>query len=213
MNIAYSAKSFKLNYRNLQLEEKMSGITASQWLIIAAAIIVIYVIKAYNSLVVARQRVREGASDIDTQLKRRYDLIPNLIQTVKGYAEHEKSTFEKVVQARSQAMHIKGLDGEKSQAENMLTESLKSIFALGENYPDLKANQNFLSLQQELSDTENKIQASRRFYNSVVLAMNTKVETFPTLIIAKSFNFSKEPFFELEEDEKAEAKKAPKVSF
>lgn len=188
-------------------------LNVSTWLIIGAIVIVFYLISAYNGLVVARQRVREGASDIDTQLKRRYDLIPNLIQTVKGYAAHEQATFEKVVEARAQAMNTNGLSDNKSQAENMLTDSLKSIFALSENYPELKANQNFLALQQELADTENKIQASRRFYNSVVLSLNTKVETFPTNLVAGLFKFNKENFFELEDSEREAAKKAPTVSF
>lgn len=180
---------------------------------VIAGVIVLYIIMAYNGLVAARQHVREGASDIDTLLKRRYDLIPNLIETVKGYAAHEKSTLEQVVSARSKAMTADGLGEDKSQAENALTGTLKSIFALGENYPDLKANQNFLELQQELSDTENKIQASRRFYSTTVMAMNTKIESFPTNILAKMFHFEKETFFELDEEEKELARKAPKVSF
>lgn len=182
-------------------------------LYILIGVIALYIIIVYNGLVVARQRVREGASDIDTLLKRRYDLIPNLIETVKGYAAHEKSTLEQVVSARSKAMNAQGFSEDKSQAENMLTDTLKSLFALGENYPDLKANQNFLELQQELTDTEDKIQASRRFYNTTVLAMNTKVESFPTNILAKLFHFEKEPFFELAEEEKDLVRKAPKVSF
>ena len=181
------------------------------WII--CAVIVLYAILMYNSLVVARQRVREGASDIDTMLKRRYDLIPNLVETVKGYAKHEKETLEQVVSARSNAMNVQGLGNDKSKAENVLSETLKSIFALSENYPDLKANQNFLELQQEISDTENKIQASRRFYNTVVLALNTKVESFPTNIIARIFKFEKEKFFELDEAEKLKAQQMPKISF
>ncbi len=180
---------------------------------IILALIAVYIIALYNGLVVARQRVREGWSDIDTQLKRRYDLIPNLVNTVKGYAAHEQGTLEKVIAARSAAMNNSGSGESKAEAENILTQSLKSLFALGENYPDLKANQNFLELQRELSDTENKIQASRRFYNSTVLSLNTKIETFPSNLMAKAFGFTKEPFFELDENEKTAAKQAPQVQF
>lgn len=180
---------------------------------IVAGAAVLYFILAYNGLVAARQRVKEGAADIDTLLKRRYDLIPNLVETVKGYAAHEKQTLEQVVSARSQAMNTSGLGEDKTQVENALSGTLKSLFAISESYPDLKANQNFLELQQELSDTENKIQASRRFYNSTVLAMNTKVESFPANIVAKMFGFSKEAFFELSEEEKKLASQPPKVSF
>ncbi|MDR1025818.1 MAG: LemA family protein [Lactobacillus sp.] len=177
------------------------------------AVVLFIVIKIYNDLVVARQRVREGWSDIETQLKRRYDLIPNLIETVKGYASHEKDTLEKVVQARANAMNNKGHGQEKAASENILTDALKSIFALSESYPDLKANENFMNVHDELVNTENKIQASRRFYNSMVLSMNTKVEMFPSNIIAGTFGFKKESFFEIDESEKAAASNAPKVSF
>ena len=174
---------------------------------------IVYIVYLYNALVKARQYVQEGASDIDTQLKRRYDLIPNLLETVKGYAKHEKETFEQVIKARTMAMGVQGVSAEKSQAENNLSGTLKTIFALGESYPDLKANQNFIELQQELSDTEDKIQASRRFYNSTVLSLNNKVETFPSNIIAKIFNFQKAQYFELDEQEKNLVKQAPKISF
>ncbi len=184
--------------------------TVSLVLVIVAVAYLIYV---YNSLVVARQRVKEGWSDIDTQLKRRYDLIPNLVETVKGYAKHESQTLEKVIAARNVAMNTAGHGEEKAKAENMLTDSLKSIFALSENYPDLKAGTNFLELQREITDTEDKIQASRRFYNTTVLALNTKIETFPSAIIANLFQFKKESFFELDEAERKTAQQAPKVSF
>ncbi len=184
--------------------------TVSLVLVIVA---VAYLIYLYNSLVVARQRVKEGWSDIDTQLKRRYDLIPNLVETVKGYAKHESQTLEKVIAARNVAMNTAGHGEEKAKAENMLTDSLKSIFALSENYPDLKAGTNFLELQREITDTEDKIQASRRFYNTTVLALNTKIETFPSAIIANLFQFKKESFFELDEAERKTAQQAPKVSF
>ena len=175
----------------------------SQTIYIVLALVIVSFVMMYNNLVVARQRVREGASDIDTQLKRRYDLIPNLVETVKGYAKHEKETLERVVEARNAAMNTQGLGDDKTQAEN----------ALSENYPQLQANQNFLALQQELTDTENKIQASRRFYNTTVLALNTKIETFPGNIIAKIFHFQTEKFFEMSESEKAAAQNPPQISF
>ncbi len=180
---------------------------------IVLALIVVLLIVLYNGLVVARQRVREGASDIDTQLKRRYDLIPNLVETVKGYAKHEQETLTKVIEARSAAMNTQGLGEAKTEAENALSQTLKSIFALGESYPQLQANQNFLELQQELSDTEDKIQASRRFYNTTVLSYNSKIETFPGNLIAGVFGFKPEKFFELTEEEKAKAQNAPTISF
>lgn len=181
--------------------------------LVLVIVVVAYLIYLYNSLVVARQRVKEGWSDIDTQLKRRYDLIPNLVETVKGYAKHESQTLENVIAARNTAMNTVGHGEEKAKAENMLTDSLKSIFALSENYPDLKAGTNFLELQREITDTEDKIQASRRFYNTTVLALNTKIETFPSAIVANLFQFKKESFFELDEAERKEAQHAPKVSF
>ncbi|MEA3464111.1 MAG: LemA family protein [Patescibacteria group bacterium] len=165
-------------------------------IVIALAIIIMY-----NSLIRLKNRVHEAWSDIDVQLKRRYDLIPNLIETVKGYASHEKETLEKVVQARNAAMQAQSGGGAKevAKAENMLSSTLKSIFALSESYPDLKANQNFLELQRELSDTENKIQASRRFYNGNVRDFNTKIQVFPTNMIAGTLNFKAREFFEIEE--------------
>jgi LemA protein len=171
------------------------------YVIIGALVAVaIFVIAIYNGLIVMQQRVKEGWSDIDVQLKRRYDLIPNLIETVKGYAAHESGTFDRVVQARSAAMNAQGAK-EQGEAENMLTGALKSIFALSENYPDLKANQNFAKLQEELSDTENKIQASRRFYNGMVRDFNTKMEVFPNNMIVGFFGkkFMKQEFFEIED--------------
>lgn len=158
----------------------------------------------YNSFITGRNRVKEAWADIDVQLKRRYDLIPNLINTVKGSANFESSTLEKVINARSKAMNA-GTVAEHTEAENQLTGALKSIFALSESYPDLKSNQNFLSLQSELSDTENKIQAARRFYNSVVLGFNTMLETFPSNMFAKMFSFTSSEFFELKEDDVAKS--------
>ena len=162
------------------------------------ALVILWIIFAYNSFVRFINRAKEAWADIDVQLKRRYDLIPNLVNTVKGYAAHESSVFENVTKARSAAMGAGSLV-EKGRAENMLTGALKSIFALAEAYPDLKANQNFLELQKELSDTENKIQAARRFYNTNVRDLNTKIESFPSNIIASVFHFLKMEFFQLEE--------------
>lgn len=163
------------------------------------AVLVLWVAFAYNSFVSLVNRAKEAWADIDVQLKRRYDLIPNLVNTVKGYATHEAQTFEKVTEARARAMSA-GNIAEKGEAENMLTGALKSVFALSEAYPDLKANQNFLELQRELSDTENKIQAARRFYNTNVRDLNTRVESFPSNLIANVFKFSKMEFFELAEE-------------
>lgn len=183
--------------------------TIFTWIIGGVLILIaLYAIGLYNSFVSLRQKVTEAWSDIDIQLKRRYDLIPNLVETVKGYASHESGVFEEVTKARSQAMQATGLE-DKAEAENVLSGTLKSLFAISENYPDLKANENFLELQRELSDTENKIQASRRFYNSVVLSLNTKVESFPDTIIANMFGFIKKDYFEVTEAEK----EVVKVSF
>ncbi|HNY36131.1 MAG TPA: LemA family protein [Candidatus Pacearchaeota archaeon] len=178
--------------------------------IILAAIFVVllYVMVAYNGLITLRNRVKEAWSDIDVQLKRRYDLIPNLIETVKGYASHEKETFDRVIEARNKAMSATGLK-EKGEAENALSGTLKSLFALSESYPDLKASVNFLELQKELTDTEDKIQAARRFYNGNVMDFNTKLEMFPSNMIAQMFGFKASEFFVAEEGEKI----TPKVSF
>jgi LemA protein len=175
------------------------------------ALIVLWVIFVYNGFVSLVQRTKEAWADIDVQLKRRYDLIPNLVETVKGYATHEKTAFENVTAARSAAMGAQG-PHDKGEAENMLSGALKSLFAVAEAYPDLKANQNFLALQTELSDTENKIQSARRFYNGNVRDLNTMIEQFPGNIVAGIFKFSKIEFFELEADEQV-AKEPVKVSF
>lgn len=160
----------------------------------------------YNALIRLKNRVDEAWSDIDVQLKRRYDLIPNLIETVKGYASHEKETLEKVVQARNAAMQAQSGGDAQAQAgaENALSATLKSIFALSENYPDLKANQNFLELQRELRDTEDKIQASRRFYNGNVRDFNTKLEIFPTNLIGNMLGFKSRQYFEIEDEKQRE---------
>ncbi len=168
-----------------------------------------YVMLAYNSLVRQRNQVREAWSDIDVQLKRRYNLIPNLIETVKGYASHERQAFESVTQARAEALGAQ-TPADKAQAENALTSTLKSLFAVAEAYPDLKANANFLELQRELADTENKIQAARRFYNSTVRDYNTDVQSMPKNIIAALFSFKAEEFFELEDEA---ARSVPRVDF
>jgi len=182
--------------------------TITYIILAAIAVIILWLIAVYNSLIRLKNRVDEGWSDIDVQLKRRYDLIPNLVETVKGYATHEKELFEKVTQARSQAMQAGSME-DKAKAENMLSGTLKSLFAVSENYPDLKVSANFLKLQDELSDTENKIQAARRFYNGLVRDFNTKVQVFPTNMIAHSLGFSAREFFEIDEVQKA----TPEVKF
>ncbi len=186
-----------------------------EWILIVGAIVVvlvIVVIAMYNSLVQLKVRVEEAWSDITVQLKRRADLIPNLIETVKGYAAHEKAVFEKVTEARSAVMNATQQGpAETAKAENMFEGALKSLFAVAEAYPDLKANQNFMQLQQELVDTEDKIQASRRFYNGGVRDLNTKIDMFPSNIIAGMFNFTKREFFEV--DDMASVEKPVAVKF
>jgi len=173
------------------------------------AVIVFWAIFTYNRLIALRNRSKEAWSDIDVQLKRRYNLIPNLVETVKGYASHERELFEKVTQARTQAMGAQTIE-ERSKAENTLSSTLKSLFAVAENYPQLKAAGNFLELQRELRDTEDKVQASRRFYNGNVRDLNIKIERFPEKIIASFLNFKKMDFFEIEE---AGAREPVKVNF
>ncbi len=172
------------------------------------ALLIGWVIAVYNGLVVLKNRAKEAWSDIDVQTKRRYDLIPNLVETVKGYATHEKELFEKVTMARVNAMNAQGVEA-KAGAENMLSGTLKSLFAVSENYPELKASTNFLELQRELSDTENKIQASRRFYNTNVRDLNIKIESFPANLIAGQFGFKQMELFE----SAATEKEPVKVSF
>ena len=178
-------------------------------LVVVLVVVGLWLVGAFNLLVRSRNRVKESWSDIDVQLKRRYDLIPNLIETVKGYAAHEREVLENVVKARSAAMNAHSVE-ERGQAENMLSGALKSLFALSENYPQLRAVESFTKLQDELSDTENKVQAARRFYNTNVMTLNTRVEQFPTNVVAGMFGFKKEEFFELNN----ESEKEPvKVSF
>lgn len=179
------------------------------FILVIIALIFLWVIFAYNNFIRLINRAKEAWADIDVQLKRRYDLIPNLVDTIKGYAKHESDAFEAVTKARAMAIGAGNLS-EKSQAETGLTAALKSVFAIAEAYPELKANQNFLELQKELSDTENKIQAARRFYNTNVRDLNTKIETFPSNIIASMFHFSTLEFFELSEES---ARQPVKVKF
>lgn len=171
------------------------------WILLTIVVLALWAIGMFNGLVVLKNRVDESSSDIDVQLKRRHDLIPNLISTVQGYAAHERELFEKVTAARAQAVSAgEGSDlGKKAEAENVLTHALRSVFAVAENYPDLKANQNFLALQEELSDTENKIMSARRFYNTNVRDYNIRREIFPVSIFARMFNFTKRNLFELED--------------
>ena len=167
--------------------------------LIILGVLILVCIVFYNRFVTLRNRAQEAWADIDVQLKRRYDLIPNLVNTVKGYAAHESTAFEKVSEARVRAMSSGGANPNHAEAENMLTGALKSIFAIAEAYPDLKANTNFLELQRELSDTENKIQAARRFYNANVRDLNTGIQTFPGNVIAGTFSFRVMEYFDLDE--------------
>jgi len=175
------------------------------------ALAILWVAGAYNTLVRTRNDMRNAWSQIDVQLKRRYDLIPNLVETVKGYAKHERETLDAVIRARQQAINVTADDvQQKAAAENMLSQTLRSLFALAESYPDLKANQNYLALQEELTSTENKIGFARQYYNDAVMRLNNKIEMFPSNIIANMFNFSAGQFFEVEE---ATQREAPKVEF
>ncbi len=181
-------------------------------LLAVAGLLVVVLIGIYNGLVKSKIRVDEAWSDITVQLKRRIDLIPNLVETVKGYAKHEKGVFEEVTKARAAMTGASGV-AETAAADNMLTGALKSLFAVAEAYPDLKANTNFQDLQAELVDTEDKIQAARRFYNASVREYNTKVKVFPTVIFANMLGFKEREFFELEESEQAAAQKPVDVKF
>jgi LemA protein len=183
------------------------------WIVLGVIVIfALYLIFTYNGLVKLNVRVEEAWSDITVQLKRRYDLIPNLISTVKGYAKHEKGVFEEVTKARTEAMGAQ-TPAESAKAENMLTDTLKSLFAVAENYPDLKASQNFQDLQAELVDTEDKIQASRRFYNGSARDLNIKIQVFPNNIFANMLGFKNREFFDVESGEAEVVKQAPKAEF
>lgn len=180
------------------------------WIIVGIAVLVGgWLLLTYNSLVRRNNQVKEAWSDIDVQLKRRHNLIPNLVETVKGYAQHEREAFDSVTTARARALSA-NTPNEHAKAENMLTTSLKSLFAVAEAYPDLKANTNFLELQRELSDTENKIMAAHRFYNSNVRDFTTAIESVPTNLVASAFGFKKYEFFELDD---AAARSVPKINF
>ena len=177
--------------------------------LVIIAVVVIFFVGIYNSLITLRNRADNSWAQVDVQLRRRYDLIPNLVETVKGYATHEKETFQNVTEARAQAINAQTVK-EQGDAENMLTGALKSLFAVAENYPDLKANQNFLMLQEELAGTEGKIAYARQFYNDTVMKFNTKQQVFPSNIVANMFNFQEKEYFEIEEPE---AREPVKVEF
>ncbi len=177
--------------------------------LVIIAVVAVAAIGIYNALITLRNRADNAWAQVDVQLRRRYDLIPNLVETVKGYAQHEKDVFQKVTEARAQAINA-GTVGEQGQAENMLSGALKSLFAVAENYPDLKANQNFLMLQEELAGTEGKIAYARQFYNDTVMKFNTKQQVFPSNMIANMFGFKEKEYFEIEEPE---AKEPVKVKF
>jgi len=189
----------------------MTGLMLVLAVLVAAAFaIAVFVIGIYNGLIRLRNEVRNAWSQIDVQLKRRYDLIPNLVETVKGYMKHERETLEAVVKARQQAINISDNVVDRAKAENYLSQTLRSLFAVAESYPDLKANQNFLALQEELTSTENKISFARQYYNDAALRFNNRREVFPSNIVAGMFNFERAEFFEVE----APAERvAPKVSF
>ena len=175
------------------------------WILIGLVLVVgLWIVGVYNGLVKSGVRVDEAWSDITVQLKRRYDLIPNLVKAVKGYAKHEKEVLENVTKMRNMAVNATGSPEQQAQVENQFTGALKSLFAVAENYPDLKANENFLELQRELTDTENKIQAARRFYNGAVRDLNTKIKVFPTNIFAGMLGFTEREFFEVEDRETVE---------
>lgn len=183
------------------------------WIVLGViAFAVVFLWATYNSLVTLRLRVDEAWSDINVQLKRRLDLIPNLIETVKGYAKHEAGVFEAVTEARANVINAKGAK-QTAAAENQFEGTLKSLFAVAESYPDLKANQNFIELQKELVDTEDKIQAARRFYNSGVMGLNTKIQVFPNNLVAGMFNFKNREFFDVDESERSAADKPTEVKF
>ncbi|TSC93654.1 MAG: LemA-like protein [Candidatus Berkelbacteria bacterium Licking1014_85] len=182
------------------------------YIYIIIALILVWIVSIYNKLVTLKNRVKEAWSDITVQLKRRYDLIPNLVETVKAYAKHESSVFTEVTKARTEAMGAKSLP-DKAKAENMLSETLKSIFAVAENYPQLRASENFKALQDELTDTENKIEAARRFYNTQARDLNTAREVLPNNLFVGILNIKEVEFFEVDEAEKQAVKSAPKVEF
>jgi LemA protein len=181
----------------------MPGVIGLVIVIVLIVVLALFAVATYNGLVTLKNRVDSAWAQIDVQLKRRYDLIPNLVETVKGYAAHERNTLEAVIQARNMAMSAQGPQ-QQAQAENMISGALKSLFALSEAYPDLKANQNFLNLQEELTGTEGRIAYARQFYNDTVQKWNTKIQTFPAVIIAGMFHYQPREYFEVEEDAERE---------
>ena len=184
-----------------------------KWLAIGIVVaVILYAVMVYNRLVALRQACGQAWSDVDVQLKQRHDLVPNLVETVKGYAAHERGTLEAVVQARQTAVSA-ATPAEQAAAENQLTGALRQVFALAEAYPDLKANQNFLQLQAELADLENKIAAARRFFNNAAAEFNSSIEQFPAVLFARSLGFSHREFFEIEAGERAAVTAAPQVKF
>jgi LemA protein len=186
--------------------------STTTWIVIGVIVVlVLWIIMIYNSLVAMRQRVNQSFADVDVQLKQRHDLIPNLVETVKGYASHERGTLEAVIKARQTAIAAPGIE-QKVAAENMLSGALRQLFALSEAYPDLKANQNFQQLQSELSDIENKLAAARRFFNNAVQEYNTGIQQFPAVILAGTLGFSQKEFFDLGGD-RAVVEKPPQVKF
>jgi LemA protein len=183
------------------------------WIVLGViALILLFGIVSYNRFVSQRQGIRDAFANIDTELKRRYDLIPNLIETVKGYAAHERETFEKVTEARAAAQAAQG-PAQQAQAENMLTQALRGLFAVAEAYPQLRAAENFQALQGELANTEDRIQVSRRFYNANVREYNERVQSFPSNVIAGMFKFREEEYFEIDEADRATLEQAPQVDF
>jgi LemA protein len=183
------------------------------WIVLGIVVLLlVYGIVAYNRFVSQRQLIRDAYANIDTELRRRYDLIPNLVETVKGYAAHERQTFENVTRARQQAIAAQGA-AEQAQAENMLTAALRQLFAVSENYPELRASENFQALQGELANTEDRVQTSRRFYNANVRDYNERVQSVPSNVIASMFKFKEEEYFEIEEADRATVEQAPRVDF
>jgi LemA protein len=184
------------------------------WIVLGIIVVIgIALVVSYNRFVSQRNLIRNSWANIDTELRRRYDLIPNLVETVKGYAAHEREVFEEVARTRSIAAGTSGTPAEQAAAEGPFVAALGKLFAVAENYPDLKANQNFLALQQELSNTEDRIQASRRFYNANVQDFNRRVQSFPSNVIAGMFGFKEEQFFEIPDAERAQVAQAPQVDF
>ena len=187
--------------------------STTSWVVLGViAVIVVWAISIYNRLVAMRQRTNQAFADIDVQLKQRHDLVPNLIETVKGYAAHERGTLEAVVQARNAAIAAPGVE-QKVAAENVLTGALRQLFALSENYPDLKANANFQQLQSDLSDIENKLAAARRFFNNAVQEYNTGIQQFPAVLMAGALGFTQKEFFDVGVDERKVLEQAPQVKF